>query len=160
MVIEITERLRERLEEMFMPEPNSGCWLWLGHALPTGYGMISLGGGKKVYAHRLAYAINTGSWPEVVRHKCDNPACVNPEHLLGGTTADNIADKVRRRRHHFGERTPSSKLTEYDVLSILLFLDTNSHTNEELSQRFGVTFGTISKIKLGTRWKHITRYAA
>jgi hypothetical protein len=79
------------------------CWEWTGTRMPAGYGKLSLGG-EFVYAHRLAYAIahqvSHRDIPAgiVVRHRCDNPPCCNPSHLVLGTYADNTRDMVERGR--------------------------------------------------------------
>jgi hypothetical protein len=78
------------------------CWLWRGAKTGNGYGNFSVPElGTKAPAHRVAYWLATGSYPEfgfVVRHKCDNPICVNPHHLEIGTQTDNMLDMVARGR--------------------------------------------------------------
>lgn len=81
----------ERLRDKSMPEPNTGCFLWLSAMTKEGYGVISLPGAKGKYAHRVAYeeaygAINSGEW---VRHKCGTPSCINPAHLEATTLREN-----------------------------------------------------------------------
>lgn len=99
--------LAERLEHHSMPEPNSGCVLWIGAVVGTkgsarrgaGYGrMMRLG--KVLAAHRVAWELKNGPIPKglVVMHKCDNPGCVNPLHLEVGTQAQNMRDKIARGR--------------------------------------------------------------
>lgn len=96
----------DRFMDKVMPEPMSGCWLWTGCALPSGYGNFRDGGGMTL-AHRFAYGQFVGAIPSggVVMHKCDTPCCVNPEHLSIGTHADNVADKVKKGR----QRGPKQK---------------------------------------------------
>lgn len=87
------------IEHWSIPEPNSGCWLWFGACNNKGYGYIS----KKTYgmclAHRYAFA-SAGNDPGdlLVCHKCDNPACVNPDHMFLGTHKDNTQDMVKKGR--------------------------------------------------------------
>jgi hypothetical protein len=70
-----------------------GCWEWQGWRDQDGYGQHD-----KMRTHRIAYLIDHVDAPPVVRHSCDNPPCVRPSHLLGGTMQDNVDDKMRRGR--------------------------------------------------------------
>lgn len=90
--------LRERFEAGYVPEPNSGCWLWF-KAQTYGYGEL-FDGDKHIRAHRLSYEMFRGPIPAGmhVLHKCDVPQCVNPDHLFLGDQAANMQDKARKRR--------------------------------------------------------------
>lgn len=90
--------------ESSMPEPNTGCWLWTKALNVWGYassGGLSESGKRGTFAvHRESYMKSNGQIPNgmVVRHKCDQPSCVNPEHLTLGTNADNVQDMLDRKR--------------------------------------------------------------
>lgn len=89
----------ERLRFYGWQSTENGCWKWCGPARPDGYGRVGASG-TRVLAHRLAYETWVGPIPEghVVRHKCDSPPCINPDHLETGTQQDNVQDMHRRRR--------------------------------------------------------------
>lgn len=89
------------------------CWNWNGSKTVLGYGILRINK-KRVYAHRQSYShykgeIETG---HVVMHSCDNPSCVNPEHLFCGTQLDNIKDMHFKNRHAKGQMIPNSIFDE------------------------------------------------
>lgn len=99
----------ERFESHFTPEPNSGCWLWFGAANKKGYGNFFFE--DKFYrAHRWIYEQINGPVSATLDmcHKCDNPSCVNPDHLFPGTRSDNMQDSIRKGRVRRNERKDSN----------------------------------------------------
>ena len=133
---------------------ENGCWICTSHCRTEGgYPRIRYKG-KHWLLHRLVYAKLKGEIPEgyVVRHTCDNRACIHPDHLVIGTQADNLRDMVERGRSAHGASNGNHKLTEKDVRAILA--DTQ-HTQAELGKMFGVNQGQISYIKNRKTWKHI-----
>jgi hypothetical protein len=91
--------LQKRFDAKYVPEPNTGCWLWTASCLPSGYGEIKIDG-KVMRAHRASYELHHGPIPVglCVLHKCDTPPCVNPAHLFLGTHHDmrDMPSKGRR----------------------------------------------------------------
>ena len=89
----------ERFLKNVSPEPNSGCWLWAGSLHNGGYGAFSAFGESR--ANRVSYRLYKGDIPPgmFVMHKCDNPPCVNPDHLEIGTPRDNVRDMIAKNRH-------------------------------------------------------------
>jgi hypothetical protein len=105
---------------------ENGCYRCTSHVNKSGFGHPRIQRNKKtITISRLIYEECFGSIPEgmVVRHKCDNPRCINPEHLELGTPQDNVRDMVERNRQAKGSRTGGAKLTEKDVIQIKHFLD-------------------------------------
>ena len=128
----------------------AGCWVWEGQAGPTGYGRFKLGT-TRVNATRVAYAICYGLTPadRVVRHTCDNPRCVRPDHLLLGTDADNAADRDTRGRLAHGERAGGALLTEAAVRD----LQSRRMTQSQYAALYGVSKSTVGKAQTGANWK-------
>lgn len=135
----------------------SGCIEWTGARHPqTGYGRKYFQG-KPRQAHRLTYVEHHGLSFEdieglVVMHICDNPPCVNVDHLRLGTQADNLADMDAKGRRK-GQFSPV--LTEYAVRWIRSYHATGDYTQQGLADQFGVSRRTVGYIIDRTNWKHI-----
>lgn len=134
----------ERFWLYVSPEPNSGCWLWIGSGDRRGYGSFSYQGRSRS-AHRWAYEHYMGPIPDgmMVCHKCDVPACVNPDHLFLGTNSDNMKDCYRKGRNNFF--WPPHKLTDAQSLEIRM----SKELTCVLVKRYGVTRRTIQKTRRG-----------
>lgn len=134
--------------------PKGTCWQWTGSTKPTGHGQFSLNG-RPVGAHQTAFFLKHGRLSPVTRHACDNPPCVRPAHLRGGTHQDNVNDRQRRGRtrtgHLYGEQHPNHRLTLAEVRSIKEQLARGT-TIVALGKQFGVDHTTISRIKCGRTW--------
>ncbi len=141
-----------QFEDSYIPEPMSGCWLWLG-SMSNGYGTLKIRH-RRYYAHRLSIVLHHGGIRDGLHalHKCDNPACVNPDHLFSGTQAANVADMDRKGRRRCrptrGEAHPKHKLTAIDVEAIRASNDRAA----ALASRYGVSDTLIYGIRKGTHW--------
>ena len=133
-------------------DAGADCWEWLAGKDKDGYGTFWFQGTMKK-AHRMAYFLQWGLWPAVVRHTCDNPGCINPQHLEGGTQADNVQDCVDRDRVVRGTERARAKLTDEIVRGIRERLDKLSYG--ELAVLAGVGRSTIQKVAEGQTWRHV-----
>ena len=141
---------QERLESKVIKDPNhvDCCWTWSASLHPEGYGRFALDG-KTQKAHRVSYEIYKGSIPDglCVCHTCDNPACVNPNHLFLGTVSQNNADKAEKGR-------AAKKLNAGLVKDIKDALSNGASLNS-LAKLFQVSRAMIIKIKHNRSWKGV-----
>ena len=147
------EGVMGRFMSKVTPEPNTGCWLWTAH-LDHGYGIFSIGD-KKYRAARMSFRLFKGDPGDMfVCHHCDNPPCVNPEHLFLGTPLENMQDMARKGRHvsgrqAVGEKSVHAKLTDVsrDVVRSLCAL--RLFSNVTIARWFGVHHSTIARLSHG-----------
>jgi hypothetical protein len=144
--------LSERFQSRFRINEQTGCWDWTATKDSEGYGRITGDGGPM--AHRVSYKLRRGPIPDGqhVLHRCDNPSCVNPDHLFLGTNADNIADKVAKGRQHGGGAHGRGRLTKADVIAIRASVGVPQHA---LGKQYGVCRALISYIRAGKLWAHV-----
>ena len=165
---------------------ENGCLEWTACCTGAGYGQLRINRRSRS-AHRLAWELVNGPIPDglCVLHRCDNPRCVEADHLFLGTQLDNIADMTAKRRSARGDRHGSrthperlprgdrhgarlhperlargerhggAKLTEADVLEIRRLDDEGTATHGALAAQFGVAKGHIGKILRGQIWTHV-----
>lgn len=153
--------VKEHFEERFKEDVSSGCWNWTAGKDKDGYGAFKLDG-RQQKAHRFAYQMYVGEIPSglCICHKCDNPACVNPDHLFPGTQADNMHDRDNKGRwknnwpDNSGEKCAAAKLTEDDVGTIRTMY-ANGAQQVDLAKQFGVCPRTICDIVHYHTWKNI-----
>ena len=130
----------------------SGCAEWMS-ARSHGYGVFRLRSGRQVRTHRFALAISLGRWPsDAALHRCDNPPCINPDHLFEGSQADNMRDRDAKGRVPSGERHVCAKLTWAQVDHIRVILSTGVVTQRCVATAFGVSRSTVKDIKSGRNW--------
>lgn len=137
--------------------PN-GCWEWTGSRDQDGYGAFKSSFMGQTYrrAHRFSWAYhNNQIIPKgmFVCHECDNPCCVNPNHLWLGTPEENTIDMINkgRRRSDIGERSAQAILKEEQVIKILL----DARPYSVIAHEYGVHTQTIASIKNRDSWKHL-----
>jgi len=130
------------------------CWPWTS-GISSRYGYFTFSIAGKAYArraHRYSYTITFGDIPEglCVCHRCDNPICVNPQHLFLGTTKDNVADKIAKGRQQRGVIcSVQAKLTTATAQEIRELYASGLYTQAELGRRYGVNPSTISNCVRG-----------
>jgi hypothetical protein len=138
-------------------EKTESCWIWKGKLDKGGYGSFWVNG-KTMRAHRYSYELfkNVIDLNNVIMHTCDNPSCVNPEHLKEGTTLDNVNDKVDKKRHAIGSKIGTSKLSEEQVIEIKKLLSKEDRLSyNKIANIFNVHKSLIYLIHKNKSWKHI-----
>ena len=140
-------------------DKSADCWEWTASKSPNGYGQFSatIGGRlRNMRAHRLAY-IWSGKHlddADLLCHTCDNPSCVNPDHLFVGTHQDNMADKVEKDRQAKGESIGVSVLTEDQVHEIRRRFKAGE-SGSNIADKFGVSKQCVYGIVKRRTWRHI-----
>lgn len=142
---EALERFWSRVDRRSPDE----CWEWRASRQRYGHGLMSVKG-KHRKVHRLSYELHFGPIPDglCVRHKCDNPPCVNPNHLEAGTLADNNRDRDERGRHVKleGEAHGMHKLTDIEVATIRRLADERAMTRIAIARKFGISEGYLYRL--------------
>ena len=156
-VIPATLSIADRLRFVGWTETPNGCREWAGSRFGNGYGRLPVDN-TTIGAHRASYEAWVGPIGEglLVRHKCDNPPCINPDHLETGTNKDNMQDMVSRGRsaHLQGEACAQAKLSNKDVIEIRRLYETGL-TQTEIGPMFGTTNKNVHEIVHNKTWTHL-----
>lgn len=144
--------IKERFLEKLLVDQNTHCWNWIGGLDNNGYGNFRIGN-KIIKAHRAAYEFFCGELIDGmdICHNCFNPSCVNPLHLRQDTRRSNALDAVNIKTSR------RQLLTVHDVINIKYkLMKPYRGINAALAKEYGVSVKTISCIKTGRRWSHIS----
>jgi len=144
---------RDDFDSYWIPEPFSGCHLWIRGVDGKGYGAFVVAHSTNILAHRVAWSLKHGEIPARMRvlHRCDTPLCVNPDHLFLGTDADNVADCVAKGRKPKGIKHGMSRLLPENIREIRV----SPEGCRKLASRFGVSKTTVQRIRHRRLWKHL-----
>lgn len=136
---------------------DTGCWEWNKCRGVQGYGVVRMNG-KNIRANRISLEFKLGRKilsGMLACHKCNNPPCCNPDHLVEGTLQDNMDDKVRSNRQTKGETNGNSKLTEEQVIKIKELKGVKS--GRDVANEFNVKPPCIYKIWRGVNWSSLNK---
>jgi hypothetical protein len=146
--------LRRRIEFGSIPEPNSGCWIWLGTTHGP-YGRI-VADRKHHRAHRIAaYAflgLDLSDAAQHACHRCDNPICVNPAHLYVGSHIENMTDKLRRGRQPRGSDVWRARFSEEEILAMVTLIAAGWTVKEVASAYCAVDSTIYGAVIRSGRW--------
>lgn len=157
--------LDERLRNIGWTVTESSCWEWNGYRNPAGYGRLAVGRFRNgnnhrsvpMLANRAAYIAWVGPLADgaVVCHSCDNPPCINPDHLFVGTHADNQRDMVNKGRTRRGENRKDHRLTDAQVLEVRRLYSAGGVSQKALASEFGVSQQLVSHLVRGSRRSYL-----
>lgn len=149
--------LWKRLEAGSLHQPQTGCFVWTRSRYREGHGQIWWNG-RLERTHRFAWVLQNGPIPPgmCICHRCDNPPCINVDHLFMGTHQDNMNDMMAKGRDYRGpplkgEAHPNAKLTAADILAIR----EKRNSRKADAALYGVSEGNIKTIRGRKTWGHI-----
>lgn len=154
--------LKDRFLDNVIPDQVTSCWLWKLRKDKDGYGKIKwqhiVRSAHRVSAH-LYLGLKFEDSHILVCHHCDNPECVNPDHLYLGTVRNNFDDAVSRGsiKWYSDEKSPNHKLSKNDAQEIW-DLKQNGAVTKDVALRFGVSRGSVENIVKGHTWPHLNRW--
>jgi len=141
----------QALQSRILIDETTKCWNWTGTKDKDGYGVFHWRN-KRLRAHREALTVFGGidvSSDLIVCHSCDNPSCINPDHLFVGTVKDNAQDALKKKRAFVGDKNGRSKLSQSQVNQIRC----EDGIYRSIAEKYGVSRSTISEIKRGKTWQ-------
>lgn len=149
------ERFWEKVAVCEHGDCLSCCWEWQAYVCEWGYGTLWWWGTMSK-AHRVSFFLKHGVIPEegLILHHCDNPPCVNPDHLSVGTSLRNAQDMVARGRSNRGEHRPNARLTEAEVCEMRA-LYAEGVPQPALARRYGVLESVVGNAVIGTTWAYL-----
>jgi hypothetical protein len=141
---------------------ENGCWICTSHASDK-----SRGGYPRVSRHKRMVSVGRYMYEQKygevqdhldICHECDNPMCINPEHLFLGTKTDNMQDMMRKGRGNKqkGESIGTARLKNDEVINILKYLE-QGMSRKDIANIYGVCKSTIDKIALGVNWSWLKK---
>jgi hypothetical protein len=136
---------------------ENGCWIYQGSIGQDGYGKIRLKNGY-YRAHRIMAQLTLKEYlteTDVIAHRCDQPKCINPDHLFVTTALGNMQDRDQKKRGSFGEKCPLSKLKVEQVREIRSRFQAGESMGE-ISKDYPVTYGAVQALVRGRTWKNVT----
>lgn len=152
---QVGHRPDDSIEDRFfrLVDRSAGCWLWTGDLNRRGYGRLQFNK-QRYLAHRVSFEIHKGPirGALLVCHTCDNPKCVNPNHLFLGNHAENMRDCMAKGRFLIGERSPNAKLTDRDVKEIRRLHALGRYTHDEIAAQFNTSRPNVTKVINRYRW--------
>ena len=157
--VKLSEKDRARFFSKVV-KVDGRCWEWTGYKDKDGYGKFWLNDANPS-AHRVMLIITKDPNGEddysnlMACHHCDNPGCVNPDHLYFGTNRDNINDMMKRGRTAHGEKNGNTSLSEDEVSQIRFLYAQGNTTSRRLAKQFGVGKSTILRILKGKSWRYL-----
>lgn len=136
-------------------DKSGDCWIWIAGTDKDGYGVFNNNGYAK--AHRFAYEITFGEIPKnkIICHHCDNPSCVNPNHIYLGTYKSNARDRQSRNRgrDQYGVKNSMAILNWSKVRKIRAMWQSGNYTQKAIAEYFNVSRGCITGIIHNVNWR-------
>jgi len=149
------------MDKVSVPFKKNECWEWNAFKNKKGYGQIMYRDLGNVAAHRFSYLLFVGDFEQkkIICHKCDNPSCVNPNHLFVGTHGDNMRDKIKKGRaknpplnlgvkHHLSKVNP-------DIVKEIRYLFSQGATQTSLATKFSLHISSMHNICRNKTWKNV-----